>query len=290
MDRRGRGLGREMDLGARSTQRQSGSARGKESASSASEGVRRWWKHRLTPRLLPGTNCGSGPQAKLRLLTDGARPRRLQLPEARIHGPQNAWHHCPLPYPGVFRGAKGAQNACAELGRAFGNYNSRRAVGLGRDRHPESAEGWEGGRAVNCVLRSRGWWGFPTSIFKPTWVSGFCQSSHNWLSILQLQHWPRLSGGRRILTDGNNREYTSGFGNREGKLGSIAETCLEWRKRPSGLLKRCRGYVSLLDFIVDNKVFLLPTWQLPKVDDTKERSWEPWPKADFADFQQDTDK
>lgn len=45
------------------------------------------------------------------------------------------------------------------------------------------------------------------------------------------------------LTEINN-ENPSGSGKREGKLGSIAETSLEWRKRPSELIKRCKGYVS----------------------------------------------
>lgn len=166
MDQRGRGLGREMDLRARSTQSQGGRARGKESASSASEGARCTGKYRLTPRFPMRTNCNRGPQGKLRLLTDGARPRRLQLPEARIHCPQNAWHHRPLPYPGPFVGAKGAQNACADLDRAFGNYSSRRALGLGWDCRPEWAEGCGGGRAVR-VLNSGGCWGFPKSTLNP---------------------------------------------------------------------------------------------------------------------------
>lgn len=78
-----------------------GQAEEKESAFSAPGGAPRRESCKLTPRLPQGTNCSTGPHGRLRLLTDGACPRRLQLPEAHVSGPRNAWHHRPLPYPGV---------------------------------------------------------------------------------------------------------------------------------------------------------------------------------------------
>lgn len=119
-----------------------GRAGEKLTASSASGGPR-WGKScRLTRRPPPGTNCSSGPYGKLRRLTDGARPQRLQLPETPVHRPQNAWHRWPLPYPGMGRGS----GRVRLLRRAFGNYSSRRALGLRRGRRPERAQA--GGKQV----------------------------------------------------------------------------------------------------------------------------------------------
>lgn len=65
--------------------------RGHGKPSSASGEVPGTEKRGLTLRPRPGSNCWGGPRRKLRLLTDGAHRRRLQLPEASARGPQSAW-------------------------------------------------------------------------------------------------------------------------------------------------------------------------------------------------------
>lgn len=101
--------------------------------------------HRPSPRIPPGTNCRSGPQGKLRLLTDGVRPRRLQLPEARARCPQNAWHQRPLPHPGVFGRGRGERRTHAPT-RSEAPETTIPGVlwGFGRARGGETAQSWEG--------------------------------------------------------------------------------------------------------------------------------------------------